>query len=236
MAEQTKRSPLVKVLTPKGIAIYPWLNKPDTKFNPEGEYRIRIKLTAEEAQPIMDKLEEAAAKAVVDATAELNEKIATEKGEKLVKAKKALKELKIGDLPAKPDYDDEGNETGYVVINFKLKATRKDKEGNPVKQSPKLFDAAGAELSKSADIWGGSEVKVAGVVNPFYMAATNTVGVSLRLNAVQVLKLSSGNSGDADSFGFGKEDGYRTEMSDAMDEDVAEGAKAPAADADHEDF
>lgn len=207
----TKRPPLVKVLTPRGIAKFPYLNKPDTKFNADGEYRIRLILTADAAAPIVAKLEAAAQKAYADAQAELTEKAETEKGEKKAKAKKALAELKRGDLPAKPVYDEDGNETGQIELGFKMRAARKV-DGVVKAQRPKLFDAKGNEFPASIDIWGGSTVKVAGAVNPFYMPGTNTAGVGLRLSAVQIIKLNQGGGSTADSYGFGTEDdGYEVE-------------------------
>ena len=35
------------ITTPKGIAQYPWLSKPDTKFSEEGEYKVNVILTKE---------------------------------------------------------------------------------------------------------------------------------------------------------------------------------------------
>ena len=42
--------------TPKGIAQYPWLSKPDTKFNEEGEYKVNLVLTKEDAAPIIEQI------------------------------------------------------------------------------------------------------------------------------------------------------------------------------------
>ena len=44
------------ITTPKGIAQYPWLSKPDTKFSEEGEYKVNVILTKEEASPLVDKI------------------------------------------------------------------------------------------------------------------------------------------------------------------------------------
>lgn len=207
MAE--KKDPLIKVMTEKGIARFPNLTKPDTKFNPDGEYKVGVILSQEDAQPIIDKATAAAEKIMAETKTKLQDDIKTLKGEKLVKAKKALAELTMGDWPFKPVYDDDGNETGDVVLNFKMKAQRKDgKTGQIIKMSPKLFDAKGKDLPKSVDIWGGSVVKVAGSLNPFYIPGTNTVGVGFRLAAVQVIDLRSSGGGDASSYGFGKEEGY----------------------------
>lgn len=227
MAETKKRPPLEKVMTEEGIARFPWLNKPDTKFNADGDYSTGILLTSAAAQPIIDKLTKAAEKALADAKAELIEKVENEKGEKKAKAKKALAEIGMQDIPARPEYDEDGNETGNVILTFKMKATRKDKEGNTVKQAPKLFDAGGSPLAASVQVWGGSVVQVAGSINAYYIPGTNLAGASLRLAAVQVVKLSSGSGGTADSYGFAKKDGYRTEdtpeKADASDSDSDDG-------------
>ena len=225
MAE-AKRPPLEKVLTPTGIAKFPHLNKPDTKFNKDGEYRIRLILAAEEAAPIVDKMKAAADKAFNETKAELEASIKSEKGEKLAKAKEALKKLKLADLPMKPVYDDDGEETGHAELSFKMKAQRKDKEGKVIKMVPKLFDSKGAAFPLSKDIWGGSKVKVAAQIVPFYTAAVGA-GASLRLSAVQIIELSSGSGGTADSFGFGKEEGYEADPTDMEREGFSEGSDAP---------
>lgn len=226
MAE--KKPELIKLMTPKGVARFPALTTPDTKFAAEGEYKIGVILPEDainidtgkhKGKGIMAMLQEYAQKAYDEAKADLEESIKTLKGEKLVKAKKALAELKLGDLPAKPEYDDEGNETGNIVVNFKMKAERKDKKtGKVIKMAPKLFDAQGKPLPKGIDIWGGSEVKVAGSLNPFYIPGTSTAGVGIRLAAVQVIELRSSGGGDASSYGFGKEDGY--EAPEGGDDDL----------------
>lgn len=204
-----KKPPLIKVMTKKGIARFPALTKADTKFNPDGEYKVGVILTQEDAQPIIDKATAEAEKIMAETKEALQESVKTLKGEKLVKAKKALAELSMGDMPFKPVYDDDGNETGDVVLNFKMKAQRKDaKTGKVILMKPKLFDAGGKEIKGTIDIWGGSVIKVSGSLNPFYIPGTNTCGVGFRLAAVQVLELRSGGGGDATSYGFGKEEGY----------------------------
>lgn len=207
-----KRAPLVKLMTPKGVAKFPNLNKPDTKFNPDGEFKVGVILSGEESAKFRMQIDQEADKALANAKAELEEKVANEKGEKKAKAKKALDELAMADMPYKPVYDEDGNETGDFVLQFKMKAQRKDKKtGQVTKMFPKLFDAAGKQIPQSKDIWGGSLIKVAGLINPFYIPGTNMAGVSLRLSAVQVIELRSSGGGDASSYGFGKEDGYNTE-------------------------
>lgn len=220
-----KKNDLIKIMTPKGVSRFPALTKPDTKFNPDGEYKVGIILPADaintdpgkyKGQGIMAMLNEAANSVFEKTKAELEASLPELKGEKLAKAKKALAELKLGDLPAKSEYDDDGNETGNIILNFKMKAQRKDKKTGQVKKmAPKLFDAQGNELTGGVDVWGGSIVKVAGSLNPFYVPGTNTCGVGLRLAAVQVIELRSSGGGDAASYGFGKEDGYVSDQEPA---------------------
>lgn len=217
-----KKPPLEKVLTLTGIAKFPYLNAPDTKFNADGEYRVRLILSDDanqqpgstKGQSIKAMLEEAATKIFEETKAALTEAFNTEKGDKKAKAKKALDSLKLADLPIKPVYDEEGNETGDIELSFKMKAQRKDKKTEKtVKMAPKLFDAKGHAFPSATAIWGGTKMKVAAQIVPFYTAAVGA-GASLRLSAVQIIELNTSGGGNAGSFGFGEEDGYEVMESD----------------------
>ena len=152
----------LKFVSPKGVAQYPWLTKADTKFTPDGVYKVDLQLEAEEAKPLQDKL------------------------------KKLYKEhfpKGSGRMPFKVD------DAGNVVFKFKTK------------KKPVLFDASGQPMLDNINIYGGSKVKVSATAGP-YEAAGNT-GITLYLNAVQVIELVQGNNGsDVSSFGFAVEDGY----------------------------
>lgn len=242
MNDTKKKPPLDKVLTGKGIAKFPYLNAPDTKFNADGEFRIRLVIADDSNQQsgstkgksIKAMLEEAAQKKYEETKAQLEESFNTEKGEKKAKAKKALDALKVADLPIKPVYDDEGNETGEIELSFKMKHKRTDKKTQKtIEQFPKLFDAAGHEFPRKTPIWGGSEVKVAAQVVPFYTAAVGA-GASLRLSAVQIIKLNTSGGGDAGSYGFGSEEGYN--VPDGMDDEPTTPAESSGDDGGGEDF
>lgn len=45
--------------TPKGVAIYPWLNKPDTAFDANGKYKVSLRIAAADAKPLMDSIKAA---------------------------------------------------------------------------------------------------------------------------------------------------------------------------------
>lgn len=179
------KSKNTRYVTPAGIAQYPYLTKPDTKFNPDGEYKLKLEIPGSSAQALVTFLDEQHAAS-------------------LAKAKKenAGKKIKEGSTSYEIDED-----SGKVTVSFKLKAKVTPKNGDPFEQRPVIFDAKGKPLVDSK-IGGGSKVKVAYELVPYYTAIAGA-GVSLRLKAVQVIELVefSGGAG-ADAFGFGEEDGY----------------------------
>lgn len=191
---------LQRYTTPAGIAQYPYLSKPDTKFNPDGEYKISLEIPADEAQAITAFLDE-----------QLAVSIATAKKEN------AGKKIKEGDAPYSVN-----DETGAVSVRFKLKAKVTPKNGDAFEQKPAIFDAKGKPIMGDAKVGGGSKVKVAYELVPYYTAIAGA-GISLRLKAVQVIDLKEFSGGaSADAFGFGKEDGYEAEDSPAVQNGFAE--------------
>lgn len=201
--------PTIKIITPKGVAIYPRLNKPDTKFNAAGVYDCRVRLDPEasDVQELVEKLEKLR-DSFYDATVtELKE------AKKAAKAKKLTKRAVFTD-----DVDAEGEETGLIVLKAKTTASGTGKDGKPWKRSPTLFDAKGTKLKDPPLIYGGSEVKVAATARPYLMESSSEIGVTLYLDAVQIIKLVSGSGQSADDFGFGEEDGYEADDAETFPE------------------
>ena len=204
-----QKLPLLK--TPAGIAVWPKLTKPDTKFNAEGEYTVKLAIPSEEAQDLIAELDKAFAAA-----------------QETAKEKNPGKKIKEATKPYTIEEDDDGNETGNIVVSFKCKAQITDKHGNTRANSPKLFDSKNKEFPKDEEIWGGSTLRIAFNAIPYYTAMAGA-GISLRLKAVQVIELVSGaGGGTGASYGFGEEDGYvapaatattTTAAADAEDED-----------------
>lgn len=216
MAKKDER-PKLTIITPKGIAIYPKLNTPSTKFNPAGVYECKLRIDPAAEDGMLGK-KRAAWSEIVEAIeaqqaeflAETKKKLQTGDGKAKAKAK-TLKAEEFGSA----DVDDDGNETGLVVIKGKMvsSGTRKS-DGKPWKRKPDLFDARGRKMDNDTAplIFGGSELKLAIEAVPYYMPKENVVGTSLYLNGAQVVKLVSGNgSRDAGSYGFGEEEGYEFE-------------------------
>jgi hypothetical protein len=183
-----KRIPNVKIVTPKGIAQYPHLTKADTKFSEVGEFKTSLILPKQDASEILKAVDRVCGQSL-----------------NLAKDKTKGEAIKEAPKPYQNEVDDSGKETGNVVIKFKCKAKVTTKSGESFDNKPAIFDAKGNPLT-NVNIWGGTQMKVSAELIPYY---TNMVGagVSLRLRAVQILKLVEGGT-DSSGFGFEKEDGY----------------------------
>ena len=188
-----------------GRALFPKLTEPDTKFKEEGEYSVKLILTAAEAAPIRERCE-AIRQQAFD---ERFEEIRSEKPK--MSAEKIRESIKLADLPIKPYEDpDTGEETGEYQVNFKMKASGVSKKtGKEWTRRPLIFDAQNNPVNPDGlEIWSGSVLKVAYTLSPFCTAALGA-GVSIRLLGVQIIELVSGNARDAASLGFEKEEsGY----------------------------
>lgn len=195
----------VKLISPFGVAVYPKLNEPETRFDPDGVYECRLRLNEEDAKPFVSQLE----------------KIHKEAYDYNCKAQKK-KTLKTADLPVKPVVDDDtGEETGEVEIKFKLNAKVTTKSGKSWEQRPKLFDSKNQPLQER--IGGGSVVRIQTEVRPWFVP-TLGVGITLRIGAVQVQELKQSMGGDTGSdFGFGEVEGFQAsnfESTESKSEDT----------------
>lgn len=181
----------IRLTTPKGYAQYPYLLEPDTKFNPEGDYKVNLAMDDNEAtKKLITKLDQ-----ILDNFYEENEDVANAqaKGRKVMKA----------DIF---EYDSEGR----VVLKFKQKAVITKKDGSKFEVKIPQFDAKGKPMK--ANIGRDSVIKVNFSIKPYYMPTNKTVGLSLRPVAVQVIDLKEFTSGgSAESYGFGEEEGYEAE-------------------------
>ena len=185
--------------TAKGIAYYPYISAPDTKFDEQGHYKVNLCLSEEDAQPVIELIKQS----VVE-------------GIKALKKDKPNTEIKQAPLPFSKEMDEDGNPTGNVIIKFKSKAAYK----------PAVFDSKGNMMTNS-NIYGGSEIKVNGSC-AFYHTAMLGAGVSLRLRAVQIIQYVEGASG-ATKFGFEEVEGFTIEedVSVSNTEERAAAAEEP---------
>ena len=182
--------------TAKGIAYYPYISAPDTKFDEQGHYKVNLCLSEEDAQPVIELIKQS----VVE-------------GIKALKKDKPNTEIKQAPLPFSKEMDEDGNPTGNVIIKFKSKAAYK----------PAVFDSKGNMMTNS-NIYGGSEIKVNGSC-AFYHTAMLGAGVSLRLRAVQIIQYVEGASG-ATKFGFEEVEGFTIEEDVSVSETSSAAAAA----------
>lgn len=194
MAENnTRRKRNPRFVTPKGIAIYPYLITPDVEYNADGEYKVKLRLKPE------GNVTTANGKPLGTVEDFLQEK-AEEALEQMKADNPKVKNMKQADLPYEVD-----DETGDVLVNFKLRAVGKTRDGEVFTQSPMLFDKKGKPFD-GEQIWGGSTLKVSFEVIPFYTKLIGA-GITLRLKAAQVVELVAGGAAGAGDYGFGSEAG-----------------------------
>lgn len=211
MAKGKRRHPRVK--SPKGVSMYPWLNKPDTKFDEDGVYKVDLKVAEADAKPFVEQLE-----AIYEEHYQ----------KQLVEQDK--KKLKKAPLPWKMEEDDDGDETGNVIFRFKVNAVTARKGKDPWDRRPKLFDAAGTPIDLT--VGGGSILKI--ISDAYCWFSALGVGMSLQPVAVQVIQLAEFGGGSADDFGIEKEDGF--EVGDESEPVSAGADKADNSDDDDDLF
>lgn len=221
MSDQKKKK-LETIVSPAGIAKFPRLNKPETEVNGKTLDKPRYKVTL-----VLD--ESAPGVAEFKAKLEKLHSVAIAVAEKARKAdpKRAKKPLKVNDT-IRPHTDESGAEVeGKFEITAKTNAETKD--GTP--KAIKMFDAKGSVVS--AKIGGGSTLKLS--LSPDGYDSNLGAGLSLYLNAVQIIDLQEFGGGNAKSFGFGEEEGYAAEEAPASEEgfggEDSSSEEAPAEDA-----
>jgi hypothetical protein len=165
--------------SPSGIASFPWVNVPDTKFNADGLYKVDLVLSGDAASSLRSKID----KAIEDAFVELTKDMTPKEAKAHSKA-----------FPYEIEEDDEGRPTGNTIFKFRqnAKITLKSGEKKDIKIS--LKDATGLN-GTTERVTGGSTVKIAYTTRPYRAASSKTISVRLDFAAVQLIKLGSGSSG-----------------------------------------
>lgn len=196
MADKTKRLKITigKFVTPVGVASWPKLTEPSTKFKPEGVYEGNLIFDAETGDLIREKLN----KFLDDAVQKFKE----EHPEK-------AKRIKPADLPLKDQYDEDGEETGNVILKTSRYASGTTKAGKAWKAKIKFADSKGRPINpKGLSLWSGSELRIYCTVSGYFVAKDNTVGIKLEIDAVQIRKLVSGGRDEVEVEALDDDDGY----------------------------
>lgn len=217
MAKSTKQF----YFSPKGIAQpYCWLQKADTKFKPQGEYKVDLKVPLTAARKLMDVITTAHETNFAKASAQF---------------KASGKRLKEADLPFFED--DEGN----VIFKFRCNASYIDKTSQEkVDIILRGVDAEGYRLPQLPAISGGSELKVKFSMLPFAAAGSIGAGIKLQMDSIMLIKLveySAGGGKDNSWSDETEEGGFSARDVDFDEAESSEGGESESNEFDDdEDF
>lgn len=178
----------LRLTTPKATLKYPKLIEPETKFSPEGHYKVTAVIPAEDVGDLADQLDTL-----------FEEHKASLKAQAPNQKFKAIDpSFGFEDIDGKPCF----------TISVKMKAKGMDRDGRSWSAAPALFDATGAPVKDREALrgmWSGTTGRVSFEACPFYQPALGA-GITLRLKAVQIIDLVE-SGGSANSFGFQEEAG-----------------------------
>lgn len=216
------------ITTPKGVFMYPALQKASLKYGSETEkeYKVKLVLSPENAA----KFDEQLADIVLQGMEGYRKKFEKEATEGATgKAKKAAKdalERMVAVFPGSDQVDEDGNETGYREYNFKMPEeisyiNKKTNERDTFKPKPVIVDGLGQRITKELSIGNGTVGKISFEPSPYFSPAKSAqdnpvCGVSLRLKGVQIIKLEQ--YGNNEDLGFEEvEDGYEFSEEDVVE-------------------
>ena len=169
--------------TPVGTTLFSMIHQPSTKFKQEGEYFVILSLEEKEAQPLIDKIH-----TILQEFKQNNN----------IKPK-----LKMLGEPYVRIVDEETNQdTGFIKFKFVRRGHVSKEDGAVELVPPALFDAKGTPI-RLLPLGQGSKVMVSYKLHPWVTPLG--YGVTLKLNAVQVIEwvpFNQGDPNDAASFGF----------------------------------
>jgi hypothetical protein len=189
-------------VTPKGIAVFPYLNTPDT-FAGQSKYKCDLRISPEEAQHMISKFQP------------MLDDYAASQGV-----------ANLNPLPIKEELI-QGEATGSWLVRTSMNSSFKNRQGQVVEMRPKVVDASGTRrVPSSVLIGGGSELRISFTLFPYKMTEAvveggkktkrDVCGLSFRLNGVQLLKLQE--PGEAGGLGFDEDPGgYQAPTSEFVD-------------------
>lgn len=203
--------------TPRGIAVYPRLNTPDTGFHKHGVYKADLRLSGKAAQELIDHIQ-------AQAVEKFGEKL--DVSTSIIKKKGKYRPNEDNNC-FQPAFDHETGEmiAGEWVFMFRAKNHEfKDKKTGEMRmwdRKPDMFSASGKPVPK-AKVGAGSEYAV---VYEIFHGKTSAGDDYLQLQpvAVQIYKLvefQSGSNASAEDYGLEAEEGWDPEEDE--DDDMIE--------------
>lgn len=195
--------------SPAGPAVYPWINKADTKYNTDGVYKVGILAEGPEALAYKEYLDHEAERAFAEETEDM--------------APAERKKWRIY-VPYEVEENEDGTPTGRIQFNFKQNAVI-NVEGVAKPIQIAIFDASDKEVHTK--IFGGSVLRVMARPRNTKIAASKQAGVKLDFLKVQIVKLAEYKQ----ESGFGAvEGGYVADPDEEKAHDFEGSDEAPADD------
>ena len=191
-------------VSPKGTAApYCWIQKPDTKFKAQGEYKVNLNVPYDEAEKLMGRIEKLH-----------NDNYKAAKADPKFKGKRIIE----AELPFYHDED-----TGLVTFKFKMNASFIDKKTQEVKELfCRVVDSKGERMPKAPAISGGSELKVRFSFLPFAAVGGIGAGIKLQMDSIMLIKLvefTGGIGGKDENWADETEEGgFTKEAADRFDD------------------
>lgn len=211
--KQPKR---ITYATPKGRGLFFHVTEPDygtDKFPlKDGQYSLSLILDSDSTGILKERLADELRKAEDYAD------------EQFAGLKRVTRE-KLGSVTfnqvCEPVYDEDDEPTGEYRWRFKTSAFAEDKAtGKKRKRTIPVFDSMNQAVHLKEEPGNGTTVRVSFTCAPYFVEGQGMGGLSLYLNAVQILKLVRFGERDATSYGFtAEEDGEGFTASEVVDEE-----------------
>lgn len=178
---------------------YCWLQKPDTKFNARGVYKVDLTMKDSKAvRGLIDEINRIHEESYAEKVEEFNENPPVAR-----KGKAVLKPYE-GNLP----YFE--NDDGTVTFKFSCYGSYTDKKTGENRDIPlKVFDSKGKPIADVPNISGGSELKVKFTMIPYGWTSVAGASVKLQLSSVMLVTLKEFGASSGDDWADEvEEDGY----------------------------
>lgn len=181
----------INVTSPKGKAMWCKITEPERTYNADGVLSTNLVCDPEDptVKAFVEKLEELRDIALAETKETLGAKGAQ------YKAKSVFNE----------EFDKEGEATGNIVFKFALKDIDKRKEAGH-QSTIMVVDTKKQKVSPVPLVGNGSAIRCVAYANPYTMANTKEVGISLIWSKMQLIELVKYAGGGADD--FDEEEGF----------------------------
>lgn len=168
-------------VTPQGEASYPHIAEPQTKFNEDGVYDVTMYFDEQSGGKLLEQLNDAYNQASIEAKEKYEEQ----------KPQYKKDNPQINYEPFyREEVDDDGVSTGRIFVKFKCKAKIKTRDNKIFEKKVAIYDRYNQPMpnEKAKKVSSGSIMKVAFKASPYFVPAGCKAGISLQLEAVQVIE------------------------------------------------